>query len=243
MPSCPCVLACDAVESPAVHVFLPSMYHHFINNGVPWGFSNSGILDLRLVVSRDSYNLSYSGATDPRSPFVPLGISDCQHSTPSTPGGWCNPFSGEEKRTSFDTSVMYAASGYVPSTDGHHLYFYASGQPETHGGYSKTNSTEQQFGHNTGIRSLKIRRDGFVSVTAAYNAQLDVDHHASFTTVAITVPYSCGPPTTRQLPHITGARKPKTDCSYAHSSCLRRKWPPYLPIPKLLWQTIWGEYV
>ena len=23
----------------------------------------------------------------------------------------------------------------------------------------------------------------------------------------------------------------------------RRKWPPYLPIPKLLWQTIWGEYV
>ena len=22
-----------------------------------------------------------------------------------------------------------------------------------------------------------------------------------------------------------------------------RKWPPYLPIPKLLWQTVWGKYV
>ena len=144
------------------------MYHHFVDGGVPWGYSNSGILDIRLVVSRDSYNLSYSGATAPRSPFVPLGISGCALA-PGVPGGWCSPSSGEEKHTSFDTSVMYAASGYVPSADGHHLYFYASGQPETHGGYSKTNSTEQQFGHNTGIRSLKIRRDGFVIVTRSWN--------------------------------------------------------------------------
>ena len=180
------------------------MYHHFVDGGVPWGYRNSGILDIRLVVSRDSYNLSYSGAAAPRSPFVPLGISDCHASTPSTPGGWCSPFSGEEHRTSFDTSVMYAASGYVASADGHHLYFYASGQPFTHGGYSKTNSTEQQFGHNTGIRSLKIRTHGFVSVTAAYSVHLDVEHQASFTTVAVTVPDSCGPPATRQLPHITG---------------------------------------
>ena len=51
---------------------------------------------------------------------------------------------------------MYMASGYVPSASGDELYFYASGQPFTHGGDAATHS----WGNNSGIRLLTARRDG-----------------------------------------------------------------------------------
>ena len=39
-----------------MHLFFPSMYHHF-GAAAPWGFGNDGLLDIRLVVSRDGVRL------------------------------------------------------------------------------------------------------------------------------------------------------------------------------------------
>ena len=95
-----------SVDSPAVHLFFPSYYHHF-SKSAPWGFGNDGLLDIRLLVSRDGENISYTSTANARQPFVPLGVNDCGASTPSVHGGWCSPYSGVEARTSFDTSAMY----------------------------------------------------------------------------------------------------------------------------------------
>ena len=40
------------------HLFFPSYYHHF-GAAVPWGFGNDGLLDIRLLVSRDGTSLSF----------------------------------------------------------------------------------------------------------------------------------------------------------------------------------------
>jgi hypothetical protein len=119
-----------SIEQPVVHLFLPSFYHHF-DQPAPFGFGNDGLLDIRLVISRDGANLSYPTATNARAPWVPLGTNWCGGGAhaPGNVGGWCSPHSGVEAGpTDFDTSAMYAASGYVPSQSGDELYFYSSGQ-------------------------------------------------------------------------------------------------------------------
>ena len=61
----------------AVHLFFPSFYEHF-SASAPYGFGNDGLLDIRLVTTRDlESNLSYVPARNGRSPFVPLGINKC----------------------------------------------------------------------------------------------------------------------------------------------------------------------
>jgi hypothetical protein len=68
-----------------------------------------GLLDVRLVISRDGTNLTYSSATfNARAPFVHLGVNLCGTgaSSPSAPGGWCSPTSGIEQNTTADTSAM-----------------------------------------------------------------------------------------------------------------------------------------
>jgi hypothetical protein len=50
---------------------------------------------------------------------------------------------------------MYMASGYVPSADGHNIFFYSSGQPYTHG----QRAPNHTWANNTGIRILSLRRD------------------------------------------------------------------------------------
>ena len=155
-------------EHPVVHLFFPSMYFHFGKNN-PFGFGNDGLLDIRLLVSRDGKKLNYVGprAAAARAPFVKLGVNKCgpRASSPSAPQGWCSPTTGVEQHTSFDTSAMYMASGHLLSPDGTSLLFYASGQPFTHGG----DSANQTWKTNTGIQVLRLRRDGFVSVDSPYN--------------------------------------------------------------------------
>ena len=74
--------------------------------------ASSGLLDIRLVVSRDGVSFNYTGATNPRAPFVPLGVNRCggDAHAPGVKGGWCSPTSGVEAHTSFDTSAMYMVS-------------------------------------------------------------------------------------------------------------------------------------
>ena len=91
----------------------------------------------RLVSSRDGVVLNYTArAWNARSPFVPLGINDCAGAgggTPGVVGGWCDPRTLDDTKTSVDTSATYMASGFLPSHDGHTIHLYASGQPNTHG--------------------------------------------------------------------------------------------------------------
>ena len=138
-----------SVADPIVHVMFPSFYRHF-GPHAPFGFANDGLLDIRLVVSRDGVQWQYAAdARSGRSPFVPLGPNRCGGAAhaPGNVGGWCDPVSGVESRTAFDTSAAYMADGYVPAADGT-LLFYASGQPMTHGG----DAANQTWGPNTGIR-------------------------------------------------------------------------------------------
>lgn len=136
-------------------------------------------------------------ASVPQAPFVNLGVSTCGGSAhaPSVPGGWCGP-DASLVATSFDTSAAYMASGYVPSTDGASLYFYASGQPMTHGGDAKN----QTWANNTGIQLLRVRRDGFVAVEAPY----DFAAPPNLTTVEVSVPSHCAAPSVRPGPRHTG---------------------------------------
>ena len=95
-----------SIENAAAHFYFPSYYAHF-SSGAPFGFGNDGLLDVRLLVSRDGYNLTYvPGARNARSPFVSLGVNKCGASTPSIKNGWCNPYNGVEQHTSADTSAI-----------------------------------------------------------------------------------------------------------------------------------------
>ena len=146
------------------------MFWHFgvgpglVGPGPPWGLPIDGLLDVRLVVSRTGKTLNYTTARNARSPFVPLGVNTCGASTPSVAGGWCAPRSATQLRqTSPSTSAMWMASGYVRSPDGLEIFLYLQVQPNTHAGYKV-----HVWGTNQGIRLLRMRTDGFVSIDAPY---------------------------------------------------------------------------
>ena len=145
------------------------------------------------MVSRDGKHLNYTTATNRRAPFVPLGPSDCPN-TPGVLGGWCSPQSGVEARTAFDTSGVYMASGFVPSNDGTEVFFYSSGQPFTH----EPGEVPKTWGANSGIRLLRLRKHGFVSVEA--QACRRGAACPSFTTRELTVPSGCPPPISKRVP-------------------------------------------
>jgi hypothetical protein len=198
-----------SIDNPAIHLYFPSFYYHF--NEAPFGLANDGLLDVRLIVA-PAYNqshLNYTAAKNARSPFVALGPSACGANTPGVEGGWCSPSSGIEAQTAFDTSGIYMASGWAPSVDGTEVYLYSSGQPFSHGGY-----TPKTWGDNSGIRLLRLRKHGFVSVEAQ-----QVRRHVALpnlTTVAAVVPTGCPPPATISIP--IPARAAASGCGYQNPS-------------------------
>ena len=185
-----------------VHLFFPSMFHQFPAR-LPWPVAGSdGLLDIRLVASRNGQNLSYTATRNARAPFVALGVNDCAGTTPSVAGGWCNPKSMEQAHTSVDTSAMYMASGYLPSRDGHEVFLYASGQPNTHGEWQPGTAAghANSWGNNTGVRLLRLRADGFVSLDAPYIFSANLSGLPGFMTVPLRVPTGCAPPHRAPLP-------------------------------------------
>jgi hypothetical protein len=60
----------------------------------------------------------------------------------------------------------------------------------THGG----DGANQTWRTNTGIRLLRLRKDGFVSVDAPYTFPSSRAALPSFTTVPVRVPGDCPPP-------------------------------------------------
>lgn len=88
---------------------------------------------------------------------------------------------------------MYMADGWLPSNDGESIYLYIAGLPCTHGEIL----AEPLWGNNTGVRMLKLRKDGFTSVVAPYVFNVAAPSELpSLTTRELTVPSGCrpGPP-------------------------------------------------
>ena len=80
-------------------------------------------------------------------------------------------------------------AGSVNSLDGNEVYTYASGQPFSHGGYSY-----DTWGNNTGIRLLRSRTHGFVSLNAGYVFNVQADQMPQMTTKPVQVPSSIAEP-------------------------------------------------
>ena len=165
--------------------FFPTFYHHF-DTANPDGFSNDGLLNIRLVASRSTHNLSYISADNGRQPFVAWGLNTCGEDAvhPSLKGGWCNDSDGALATTTFDTSGGYMVAGAVESLDGTSVLVYASGQPFTHGG----DAAAVTWANNTGIRVLRSRKHGFVSISAPYQFNQPRSSMPHFVTKPITVP-------------------------------------------------------
>ena len=148
-------------ESPAVHLFFPSMFSHFAGTdahaGPPDGRSNDGLLDTRLLLAHDLRdNLTYP-ADDSRAPFVSLGVNRCGAWTPAVMGGWCNPKDDSLSRTSVDTSASWMAKGMIPSEDGESIHLYHVGWPMTHDGVA---DPHHGWGNNSAVGMLTLRADG-----------------------------------------------------------------------------------
>jgi hypothetical protein len=179
-------------EYEGVHLFFPSIFNHFSphhTKAPPYNFKDDGILDVRLVVSRDGLHLHYPPSDNARRPYISLGLSQCP-TAPGHVGGWCGLGNREMEDTSFATSGIYMASGYVLSSDGTSVLQYAVGQPYTHGWDAPL---KKNWGNNTGVFILTSRRDSFVSIDAPY-AGFGLPPHSlpSFTTVPLALPQCNG---------------------------------------------------
>ena len=167
-----------------INWFFPTLFHHFTVpddcstsskkcRAAPNGRGSDGLLNIRLVVSRaDTRNLSYVNAEDGRAPFVDFGLNKCGPNAVHTtsPGGYCDMKTGVLAETTFDTSGGYMVAGSVNSLDGDEVFTYASGQPFSHNGWGY-----DTWGTNTGIRLLRSRTHGFVSLSAGYAFNVPVD--------------------------------------------------------------------
>jgi hypothetical protein len=194
-----------------VELFFPTMYHHFtaenrccghihrpgcLNKGdlcsaAPNDRDNDGLLNIRLVVSRDAHDLSYVDAEDGRRPIVELGINNCGPNAvhPTVHDGWCDMQDGVLATTAFDTSGGYMVAGSVISLDEEHVYTYASGQPFSHDGFQ-----DVTWGNNTGIQLLHSRKHGFVSIDAPYIFNQPIDSMPQLATKPMRVPTTSGEP-------------------------------------------------
>jgi hypothetical protein len=105
------------------------------------------------------------------------------------PDGWCDMKTGVLANTTFDTSGGYMVAGSVNSLDGDEVFIYASGQPFSHGGYG-----HQAWGSNTGIRMLRSRKHGFVSLSSGYMSNVHVDQMPQMATQLVRVPSSIAEP-------------------------------------------------
>eukprot|EP01052_Picozoa_sp_SAG31_P059218 SAG31_NODE_18543_length_632_cov_1.345216_2_plen_123_part_01 len=96
---------------------------------------NDGLVEARILASRDGVSAQYVPASNGRSPVLPLGQSGCTHLKPSIyPAGemWCNQTS-ELALGDFDAGKIWAVTGLVESTDRRTVSIYYGGNPASHG--------------------------------------------------------------------------------------------------------------
>ena len=169
-------------------------------------------------MSRDGARAHYAGgggasdgpsteARDSRAPFYANGANRCSfRGSVDDPGGWCDPFqpgAEDSAETSWDTSMVSGINGWIwADAPGEELITYKWGQAPTHhqGGHCK-----HTWRNNSGIEALVIRRDGWVSVTGAYNFpqradhSLDLERLPQFTTIPLELPGASACQATEEL--------------------------------------------
>jgi hypothetical protein len=163
------------------YLFFPSLFQH----ASPYAVGNDGVLDVRLLVSKNGSEAHYTAAANGRAPFVSLGINTCPFSggldslaglsgkVPTHGANWCDLRSGALGHTAFDASMVWMASGAAISPDGTETLMYHSGNPATHASWYTGGMKTAKDGvglPNVAIRVLHMRRDGFVFVEAPWVA-------------------------------------------------------------------------
>lgn len=138
-----------------VYFAFPTLYYHYgewhkeFSKEAPF---NAGIIDTRIAVSRDGLHWNNFN----RHTFIPLGMDGA-----------------------FDSKMVFALYGIVPSLDGREMYMYYTGYNWPHGWDDGDRNnvilTEAGLDPNPGeqeiISRVVLRRDGFVSIHADYEAR------------------------------------------------------------------------
>ena len=172
----PTIFAVDALDAPCMDIYtsgatpyagiyllFPLMFKHFV------GPANDGMLEARLLTSRDGVNFSYIGANG-RDAFLPRGAGVHR---PNHTG----IFAGE-----FDAAATAVARGVFELGDKVILLGY--GSQYTHGGYV---GFQQPGGPVlSGLQRLELRKDGFGSLSSPNSTVV-----ATARTVPLQLP-TCG---------------------------------------------------
>jgi hypothetical protein len=173
----PTIFEVDALDAPCMDIYcngatpyagiylmFPLMFWHFPGRGV-----NDGLLEPRVVASRNGVNFSYIGGS--RDAFLPRGIGQARPN-------YVGIFEGE-----FDAAATAVARGVFEVGDKVVLIGY--GSQYTHGGYS---GFKQPGGPvMSGLQRLEIRKDGFGSLSSVNSTVLAVQQ-----TVAMLLPRCAG---------------------------------------------------
>jgi hypothetical protein len=145
------------------YLIFPSMYLHFPDEGVGWPRNNDGIWSARIAHSHDGLNFSYIGGD--RRPWVAQG---------STPPGGFSPGPGPANGSAWDSAMIQVLRGMVVRDDTITMYKWGDSllhhQCSVAGDHddaaSSTCAVPRAMGESAGIKRLRLRRDGFASVTS-----------------------------------------------------------------------------
>ena len=143
-PPCFDVYTNGATPYAGIYLMFPLMFLHFP------GPVNDGLLEPRLLASRDGVNFSYVGGNG-RDAFVPRGPGVQRH-------GHVGIFKG-----AFDAAATAMARGIFEV--GNKLVMLAYGSQYTHGGYQGWLTPGGPV--LSGLQRLELRKDGFGSLAAA----------------------------------------------------------------------------
>ena len=176
--------------------------------------SNDGLLDVRMAVSNDNgVTAHYADARNGRAAFVRNGVSTCAQSEQLRAASgfeWCSngAIRNGSATTAWDAGNAYVGSGMATSPDGQSVYLYYAGGHFSHAGCTRPSSfvpslrsqlslcavevgpTNQSFGADWAIGAVRLRRDGWSSVSGGY-AFAETDTEPQLLTTAVRVP-QCG---------------------------------------------------
>jgi len=159
----------------AVLLAFPSVFAHkmFADH-----HENDGLVEVRLLASRDGVAAKYVPAANGRSPVLPLGQSGCTHLQPSIyPAGemWCNRTS-ELAKGDFDSGKIWAVSGLIESSDGRTVSIYYGGNPASHGCDDNHQGPDFFFGQPLRRRRARQSRPRRLPSRRLYQHRIRLSH-------------------------------------------------------------------
>lgn len=159
----------------ASFLFPSEMIHFALNDSrapTPRAAGNDGVMDIRMLVSRDNVNFSFVS----RDPFIPRGV------------GYRDPVSGCYNGTGSDRDggfVFATNGGILDNGEANSIYMLYWGSQTTHAGGGAYLYT-QWPGAYSGIFAARLRREGFVSLRTVQGGM--AVGNGSFTTQPFAFP-------------------------------------------------------